>query len=105
MTQKEKILLHFSEKKNVNVEFGLLQDIDKLYKQASSEEASAYNSLKEVITKASSGLKSISEIESLIDKGIAQAKDLGVSTSDFDNKKSALTRLSASLSKMSKFKV
>ena len=105
MTQREKIHLMLNEIKKVNVEFGLLQDIDKLYKQASNEEASAYNSLKEVITKASIGLKSISEIESLINKGIAQAKDLGVPTSDFDNKKSALTRLSTSLSKMSKFKV
>ena len=105
MTQLERIQLKLNESKKVNVEFGLLQDIDKLYKSAAGEESKAYSSLKDVISSASSGLKSVSEIEKLIDKGIAQAKDLGVSSSEFDSKKSALARLSISLSRMAKMKL
>jgi len=87
------------------VKLGLLQDIDSIYKSLQKTESEAYNLFKQFSMKVGEGQSKIGDIEKLIDKGIAQSKDLGLPSDQFNDKKAALSRLSASLNKMSKLKI
>ena len=75
MTQKEKILLQFSEKKNVSVELGIVQDFIQDYKKA----VDTFTSAESLMDSASEQLKSAKSTYVKIE---SQAKALGV---DLDN--------------------
>ena len=92
MTQKEKILLQFSEKKNVNVEFALIDSAKKYL-------GNIYDDIqrgKVVLSKAGNEAESIlknailkaeSNVDSLV-KGEQMAKELGIDTKEITDLKS-----------------
>jgi len=95
MTQREKILLQFSEKKNVSVEFSLIDDIAKMNNKSMTvlkNGDNAWKSYQDYLTKADVPFKrminsydSVTKVESdsksLALKVESMAKEIGVSPS------------------------
>jgi len=95
MTQKEKILLQLSEKKNVNIEFALIDDIAKMNNKSMAvlkNGDNAWKSYQDYLTKADVPFKrminaydSVTKVDSdsraLASKVESMAKEIGVSPS------------------------
>ena len=95
MTQREKILLQLSEKKNVNIEFALIDDIAKMNNKSMAvlkNGDNAWKSYQDYLTKADVPFKrminaydSVTKVDSdsraLASKVESMAKEIGVSPS------------------------